>query len=325
MRQFPVWFEREVIPELVESIDPAIDRLGPGTADDPFFGSASAVGVVASTLVYDEHALDRMPRVEVIARTGIGVERVDIDVATRRGVAVCNTPDAPTVSTAEHTIALMLSVCKNLSDSANRLRSGEPDLYSSHEAIELDGETLGLVGFGRIARRVARASAALGMRVVAFDPYAPSEEVTVERAESLNALLGRSDVVSIHVPLTKESRRMFDAKAFGEMKPGSIFINTARGGLVDQLALLEALDRGTLRAAGLDVTDPDPLPPAHPLLNRSDVLVTPHVGSATHKGKRRIFSTAIRQVMQVLAGQAPDHLVNPEVWDRRHSARQTAS
>ena len=324
MGQFPVWFEREVIPELAGSIDVVIDRLGPGTPDDPLFGSASAVGVVASTLVYDERALDHMPQVEVIARTGIGVDGVDIDVATRRGIAVCNTPDAPTVSTAEHTIALMLAVCKNLSDSANRLRSGESDVYSSHEAIELDGKTLGLVGFGRVARRVAGTAAALEMRVAAFDPYAPSDEVTVQQAESLNALLARSDIVSIHVPLTKENQRMFDARVFGEMRPGSILINTARGGLVDQPALLEALDRGILRAAGLDVTDPEPLPRAHPLLNRSDVLVTPHVASATHEAKSRIFSTAIRQVIQVLRGQRPDHLVNPEVWDRRQSTRQTA-
>jgi phosphoglycerate dehydrogenase-like enzyme len=232
---------------------------------------------------------------------------------------VCNTPDAPTVSTAEHAMALMLSVSKNILESARRLRSGEPDLYTHHQAIELDGKTLGLVGFGRIARRVAIMSAALGMAVVAYDPYLSSESFFIERVDSLHSLLGRSDIVSVHVPLTEESRGMFGSEAFAAMKPGSIFINTARGGLVDQQALIEGIDRGHVRSAGLDVTDPEPLPSGHPLLNCPDVVVTPHVGSGTYEGKRRIFMTAVAEVVAVLRGECPDHMVNPEVWDRRHS------
>ena len=153
MAHFPGWFERDVIPELADTIDRQIDRLGPGTDLDPYSGSEETLGVVASSLVYDNEVMDRMPRVEVIARTGIGVDLVDIDAATKRGVVVCNTPDAPTVSTAEHAMALMFSVSKNILESARRLRSGESDLYARHQAIELDGKTLGLVGFGRIARR----------------------------------------------------------------------------------------------------------------------------------------------------------------------------
>ncbi|MCZ6567509.1 MAG: hydroxyacid dehydrogenase, partial [Actinobacteria bacterium] len=311
--------ERDVIPELADTIDRQIDRLGPGTDLDPYAGSEETLGVVASSLVYDNEVMDRMPRVEVIARTGIGVDLVDIDAATKRGVVVCNTPDAPTVSTAEHAMALMLSVSKNILESARRLRSGESDLYARHQAIELDGKTLGLVGFGRIARRVAILSAALGMAVVAYDPYLSSKSFFIERVDSLHSLLGRSDIVSVHVPLTEESRGMFGSQAFAAMKPGSIFINTARGGLVDQQALIEGIDRGHVRSAGLDVTDPEPLPSGHPLLNRPDVVVTPHVGSGTYEGKRRIFMTAVAEVVAVLRGERPDHMVNPEVWDRRHS------
>ncbi|MCZ6506293.1 MAG: NAD(P)-dependent oxidoreductase, partial [Actinobacteria bacterium] len=125
--------------------------------------------------------------------------------------------------------------------------------------------------------------------------------------------------VSVHVPLTDESRGLFEAETFAAMKPGSIFINTARGGLVDQQALIEAIDRGHVRSAGLDVTDPEPLPSGHLLLDHPDVLVTPHVGSGTHEGKRRIFLTAVGEVVAVLRGERPDHMVNPEVWDRRHT------
>jgi len=319
MAHFPVWFERDVIPELAEAIDRQIDRLGPGTDLDPYSGSKETLGVVASTLVYDDEVMDRMPRVEVIARTGIGVDLVDVDAATKRGVVVCNTPDAPTVSTAEHAVALMLSVSKDIIESARRLRSGESDLYARHQAIELDGKTLGLVGFGRIARRVAIMSAAMGMAVVAYDPYVSSESFFIERVDSLHSLLGRSDIVSVHVPLADESRGMFEAEAFAAMKPGSIFINTARGGLVDQQALIEAIDRGHVRSAGLDVTDPEPLPSGHLLLDHPDVLVTPHVGSGTYEGKRRIFLTAVGEVVAVLRGERPAHMVNPEVWDRRQT------
>ena len=319
MAQFPVWFERDVLQALADAIDPQIDRLGPGTDFDPYSGSREALGVVASSLVYDDEVMDRMPRVEVIARTGIGLELVDIDAATKLGVVVCNTPDAPTVSTAEHTVGLMLAVSKNIVESARRLRAAESDLYALHQAIELDGKTLGLVGFGRVARRVALTSASLGMTVAAYDPYVSGESFFIERVDSLRSLLGRSDIVSVHVPLTQESRGMFDSEAFAAMKLGSIFINTARGGLVDQHALLDAIDRGHVRSAGLDVTDPEPLPPAHPLLNHRDVVVTPHVGSGTYEGKARILLTAVGEVVAVLRGERPDHMVNPEVWDRRRT------
>jgi D-3-phosphoglycerate dehydrogenase len=142
----------------------------------------------------------------------------------------------------------------------------------------------------------------------------------VDRAETLDALLGAADVVSVHVPLTDESRGMFGAARFAAMKPGSVFINTARGGLVDQDALHGALDAGHLFGAGLDVTLPEPLPAGHPLLHRDDVVVTPHVASATGDGKTRIFRVAVEQAMAVVEGRRPEHLVNPEVWERIASA-----
>lgn len=312
----PVWFERPIPPELVAEVAGSVTILGPSTADDPHAGLAAARAAVASTLRYDAALMDRAPDLRVIARTGIGYDLVDVAEATRRGIAVCNTPDAPTISTAEFAVTLLLLVAKNVRRAESDLRRGVGGYYARHTAIELDGKVLGLVGFGRIARRVGRACEALGMRVAAYDPYLPPEAFPsdVARAESLERLLGEADVVSVHVPLTDATRGMFGREQFGWMKPGAVFVNTARGGLVDGGALIAALDEGRLFGAGLDVTDPEPLPVDHPLLLRDDVVVTPHIASATADARARIFRAAFEQVVDALAGRRPAHLVNPEAW-----------
>lgn len=315
-----VWFEREILPDLVESVVAQASILGPAgaTPDDPYRALPTAMGIVASTHRYDAALMDMAPRLRVISRTGIGYEKVDIAAATARGVAICNTPDAPTVSTAEHTVTLLMMVAKNVKRSEAELRGGGTDFYARHVGIELDGLTIGLLGFGRIARKVATIVGGLNMKVAAYDPFidVAAFPPLVTRCMTIEDLLARSDVVSIHIPLTDDSAGMFDSAIIGAMKPGSILINTARGGIVDAKALQAALDSGHLYGAGLDVTDPEPLPPGHPLLDRSDVVVTPHVGAGTANAKRRIFGSAFRQVMQVLNGQRPSHLINPEVWDR---------
>ncbi len=312
-----VWFEREILPDLVPMVTAAATIRGPASVDpdDPYRDLPTAQGIVASQHVYDAALMDRAPLLRVIARTGIGYEKVDLVAATARGIAVCNAPAGPTVSTAEHTITLMLMVAKNVKLSEQELRGGGADFYARHTGIELEGLTLGLVGYGRIARNVARMAAGIGMKVAAYDPYLDAPSFTdAARAESLDELVALADVVSIHVPLTDENRGLFDAARLATMKPESILINTARGGLVDLAALEAALDEGQLFGAGLDVTDPEPLPPEHSLLARTDVVVTPHVAAGTAGAKRRIFRSAFEQVMQVLSGTQPPHLVNPEVW-----------
>jgi phosphoglycerate dehydrogenase-like enzyme len=287
--------------------------LAPGPPGDPLSSAAGADGIVASSLVdYDAAAFDRTPRLRVIARTGIGVDRIDVPEATRRRIVVCNAPDAPTQSTAEHTLALLLAVAKRLKWAENRLRAGAGDSFAAHDAIELAGRTIGLVGFGRIGRRVAALARGIGMRAVAFDPNIDIPAAEADAAESLGDLLGSCDVVSLHVPLTPETRHLVDRRALQVMRPGALLLNAARGGLVDHEALLEALESGRLGGAGLDVTEPEPLPPDHPLLGRDDVVVTPHVAAATREGKRRLTVTAIREALAVLEGRRPEHPVNPE-------------
>ena len=313
-----VWFERPVLPGLAEDVLGRCQALGPADAkpgDDPLADLVDAQGIVAGAMHYDGSLMDQAPELRVIARTGIGVDCVDLDAATARGIAVCNAPDGPTLSTAEHTVTLLLMVAKKVKQSERVvLDPVGSDLFADHEGIELDDKTLGLVGFGRIAKRVAGVAASLGMHVQAFDPFLDSFGEAI-RMKSLDRLLQSSDVVSVHVPLSDENRLMFGPEQFAAMKEGAIFINTARGGLVDQEALLAALDSGRLLGAGLDVTDPEPLPPGHALLGRDDVVVTPHVASATAEAKRRMLETAFGQVLQVLKAERPANLVNPEVWD----------
>ena len=311
-----VWFERAIPPGLEAETAARVTILGPATAQDPYAGLATASGALASVYRYDAALMDRAPELRVIARTGIGYDAVDVAEASRRGIAVTNTPDAPTVSTAEHAVTLILMVAKGVKRSEAELRAGVGDYYARHRAIELDGKTLGLIGFGRIARRVARACHALGMQVTAYDPMLADDAFgpDVARAATVHEVIAGADVVSLHAPLTDETRGLIGAAELGRMQRGAILINTARGGLVDGDALLVALDSGHLAGAGLDVTDPEPLPVGHPLLGRDDVVVTPHVASGTAESKIRIFRVALDQAVAVLEGRRPDHLVNPEVW-----------
>lgn len=315
-------------------VPPSVVMLGPSQAnggqdggqddvngdgpDDLHAGIWTAGAAIAARIPYDDQLFDRAPELVAVCRSGIGCDTIDFDAANRRGVAVCNVPDGPTVPTAEHSLALIMTVAKQVIPSASRLRSATGGYYRSHAALELDVKMLGLVGFGRIARRVAAYGAALGMKPIAYDPFLPADAFPedVARATSLDELLAASDVVSVHVPMTSENARMFNADRFANMKSGAVFVNAARGGLVDQDALMAALDNGHLLGAGLDVTDPEPLDPGHPLLHHPKVIVTPHVASATDEARARMFGSAVNQALMVMDGKKPPHLVNPEVWDK---------
>ncbi len=319
-KRFQVWFERQVLPELEDKVTARVTMLGPASATpaNPFSAVGEAEGIVAGAQPYGADVMDRAPRLRVIARTGIGYETVDVEAATARGIAVCNAPAGPTISAAEQAITLMLMVAKNVKKSEAALRNGESNIFAHHVGLELDGKVLGLVGYGRIARHVARIATGIGMRIHAFDPYLDDEAFPAGiRVPTLKDLLSEADVISVHVPMTPENKELFGTDAFTSMKRGAIFVNTSRGGLVDQAALIDSLDGGHLFGAGLDVTVPEPLPADHAFLHRNDVVVTPHVGGGTVEAKRKNFSIAFDQLILLLDGKRPAHLVNPEVLDRR--------
>jgi D-3-phosphoglycerate dehydrogenase len=317
---FTVWFERQPPPVYARLLDGIGEIVGPSTQGESNqladIGDADAI-IASSRLLYDGATMDRAPRLRVISRTGIGLDNISVDDATARAIAVCNVPDGPTTSAAEHTYTLLFAVAKRLKPAERALREGRTDYFNAYEGIELNGLTLGLVGLGQIGSRVAQFGRVLGMNVTAYDPFvdaATFSSLGVRRQESLAALLGEADVVSLHAPLTPETRQLIDAVRLHQMKPRAILINTARGSLVDEQALFEALEEGHLAGAGLDVFDPEPPAGTNVLLGRDDVVATPHVASATGASKDRLCRSAIAQALQVLRGERPQHLVNAAVW-----------
>jgi len=316
-----IWFERALPPEYADLLDGVAVSIGSASEnlEAPFGSISEAQAIIAGgSFNYDAAVMDRAPQLRVIARTGIGLDNISLSAATARGVAVCNAPDAPTISTAEHTIALMFAVAKQLKWIDRALgQAAKQDYFNDYNGLELYGRRLGLIGLGRIGSRVGELALGLGMKVSGFDPFISAERAAqrgFELVQELETLLGQVDVVSLHVPLLPETRGMIDAARLAQMKQGAILINAARGGLVDEKALLAALEKGRLRGAGLDVFESEPPSPDHPLLARADVIATPHIAAATGASKDRLWRVAIGQALQVLGGERPAHLVNPEVW-----------
>ena len=295
--QLPILYFDHPFPEAYRDlIEGRAVAVGPDYAD---LATAHAV-LAGAKRSWDAEAFALGGALKVISRIGIGYDNVDVADATAAGVIVCNAPDAPSVSTAEHALMLMLAIVKNLPAQTERARQGLPGAAVG-TALELDGSVLGLVGYGRIARRVGIAATALGMSVLAYDPYINDAEGC--RLVGLDEVFAGSDVISLHAPAVAETRHMINADSLAAMKHGVYLVNCARGGLVDQEALLEALESGRVAGAGLDVTDPEPLPEGHPLLQHPRVIVTPHVASATVAGRRRLYEHAIDNALNVLAGR----------------------
>jgi D-3-phosphoglycerate dehydrogenase / 2-oxoglutarate reductase len=282
--------------------------VGPDDADIPGADAAIAGG----RRRWDASVFSACPRLRVVSRSGVGYDNVDLPDAAAAGVVVCYAPNAPTVSTAEHTMALMLAVTKQLPVLQAQATAGLPGATTA-SSLELEGATLGIVGLGRIAARVAIGAQGLGMTVVAYDPFIQESPVPGVELVTLDAMLALADVVSLHAPALPSTERLINADTLARMKPGSYLVNCARGVLVDHDALLDALERGHLAGAGLDVTDPEPLPVGHPLLGRDDVIVTPHVASGTSAGRRRLYEHAIDNALAVLRGDPATTVAAPSI------------
>ena len=265
----------------------------------------------------DGALLDACPEVRVVANMAVGYDNVDVDAATARGVLITNTPGVLTETTADLAFALLLAAARRLAEGERAVREGTWGAWNPTWLLgrEVTGATLGIVGPGRIGAAVAHRARAFDMRVL----YHGRREVPAFEGERVpfDALLRESDFVSVHVALTPETERMFGEQEFALMKPTAILVNTARGGVVDQLALARALEAGAIGGAALDVMTPEPLPPSDPLLRAPNLLVAPHVGSATAATRERMAMLAVDGLLAGLAGERPQHLVNPEAWERR--------
>jgi phosphoglycerate dehydrogenase-like enzyme len=267
-----------------------------------------AVAAIVSTDPFDARVLAAARGLRVIARVGVGTDSIDLDAAARHGVAVCTTPGANTETTADHTLALMLAALRRLPEHDRAVRAGAWERTGPALAGELDGATVGLVGYGAIGRAVRRRLTGFGARVLACDPAGAEDDVELAGLEDL---LRASDVVSLHAPLTPATRGLLDRERLALLRPHAVLVNTARGGLVDEDALADALARGALRAAALDVLTREPPETRARLLALPNVVVTPHVAGLSERSVREMTRRATDAVLAVLAGREPPGLVRP--------------
>ncbi len=303
---------------VADPIDPAaVDRLraGPCRVDDASAAPAELPGrlaeawgvIVRSRTKVTAALLAGAPRLQLIARAGVGVDNVDLAAARARGIRVVNTPTAATASVAELTIALYLDLIRGLFPAIQATKSGQ--WVRGTSGRELAGKTVGFVGYGRIAREVARRLEPFGARAIAYDPFVPrSGDATTMR--SLDELLSEADLVSLHAALTPENHHLLNAARLGRLRPTAYLVNVARGALVDESALLDALQHGRLAGAALDVFETEP-PTRAELLAHPKVLATPHVGASTEEAQARAGSQVVDEVLRALRGEPLTSLVAP--------------
>ncbi len=275
--------------------------------------------IVRSATKVDREMIESAPRLRVVGRAGIGVDNIDLDAATERGVLVVNAPHANTISAAEHTLALMLAQARNIPRADATLRAGIWD-RKSFKGVELHGKTLGVVGLGRIGTLVAQRALAFGMRLVAYDPYVGDERARRLGVElmDLDRLLAEADFITIHLPKTPDTEGLFDAAAFAKMKHGVRIVNASRGGIVDEAALVEAIRTGRVAGAALDVFAHEPLTES-PLFELPQVVLTPHLGASTTEAQDKAGIHVAEAVKAALAGELVMSAVNidlgPDVPD----------
>ncbi len=280
-----------------------------------------AVGVLSLlTEQVDGDLLDRHPSIRVVSNFAVGYDNVDVEAATARNVAVCNTPGVLTQATAEFAFTLLVSAARRVVEAARYVQDGNWQTWGPRLLLGQDiaGATLGIVGFGRIGKELARMASGFNMRILANDAYEDSKAAAEFGVTyvPLDDLLREADFVSLHVALTPETEQLIGARELGLMKKTAVLINAARGPVVDTEALVAALRGGEIFAAGLDVTDPEPLPADHPLVSLPNCIVVPHIASATVTTRDAMAELAANNLIDVLNGKMPEVIVNPDVLSR---------
>jgi D-3-phosphoglycerate dehydrogenase len=312
---------------LAQRPDVLLDRLENESPDDiatPVLNQAHVYQIGASRQVIAPHfqvadaLLERTPNLVAGSSNGAGYDTVDVDACTRQGIAVVNQSGGNKEGVAEHALAMMLTLSKRIIETDRRMRAGPDIPRNQYIGRELLNRTVGVIGIGNVGGRVAELCRGLfKMRVLAYDPYLTAAQVAArgaEKVEHLDDLLRAADFVSVHCPLTRESRGMMGAAQFALMRPDAWFVTTARGFIHDEQALAEALAGGKIAGAGLDVWEDEPPPHDHPLLKFDNVLVSPHTAGATEESRENMARFAAEQVLEILDGKRPPRLVNPEVW-----------
>ncbi len=332
--RFNFWYHPSMAERLAREPDIELQTCQVEGDDDAAWSALADASVYQISSAKDElrpcwfanpQLLARAPKLLCVSATGAGCDTIDIPACTAAGVLVVNQAGANAQSVAEHAVGAMLDVSRRISESDRLLRQTRGFSREDLMGHEVSGKVLGLVGIGNIGRKVARMAAAFDMLVLATDPYLSTEEIASRGAKSvpLDELLARSDFVSLHCPRDASTMKMIDARAFATMKPGAVFVSTARGGIHDETALTEALSTGHLRGAALDVWDVEPPPLDHPLLQLPNVVATYHTSGVTPEARSRMGSYAADQIVGLLRGQLPPRLLNPEALPRFTDRFQT--
>ena len=281
--------------------------------DDMIRAIRDVDAVLARIATISKAVIDAAPRLKIVSRHGVGVDSVDVAECTRQGILVTTTGDANSQAVAEHTFACLLSAVRMVPAADRTVKSGRWD-HDAFTGTELYGKTLGLVGIGRIGARVARQAKAFDMQVIAYDPYASpaaAEQLGASLVD-LETLLRRADFVSLHAPRTPETVDLIGKAQLDMMKPSAMLVNTARGGIVNEEALYEALSEHRIAGAALDAFTIEPLPSGHPLTTLDNVICTPHIGTQTEEALARMSARSAENILSVLAGDKPRDCVNPE-------------
>lgn len=285
-------------------------------------------GMLGSNQVpVDNALLDSCPNLKVVANNGVGYDNVDIPYATKRGILVCNTPGVLSGAVADLTFALLLSLARHLRVNDHHVRSGGWSVSPGHVGLDVRGKTLGVIGMGRIGRVVAKTAQGFDMRVLYYDPVRAPDVEEAGRAEyrDRDDVFRLADFLTVHCFLDATTRHHISTREFGLMKPSAYLINTSRGPVIDQDALVEALQAGTIAGAGLDVMEVEPLEPAHRLCTLENVILLPHIGSGTTETRLAMIELAARNLIAAVTGGTPEAMVNPEVLqsEGRQSGVQT--
>ena len=299
------------IEQLAEIADVVNDEASSREALFDVVSDADAILVDSAHI--DDEVMAAAKSLKVIAGYGVGVDQIDVEAAVRRGIAVCNSPEAMSNEVAEHAIGLLFALARQsqFSDADVRLRHTWDPFSPSYRPILLRGKKLAIVGFGRTGSRTGRIAAGIGMKLLVYDPYIDParlgipDDWDIHFGASLQEVVGEADAVILHVPLTDETRRMINAEALGSFKPGNLLINVSRGGVIDQAALHGALKNGRLAGAALDVFDPEPPSWDEPLLKLPNLIATPHMAWRSESSGRRMQTDASSEVRRILLGETP--------------------
>jgi D-3-phosphoglycerate dehydrogenase len=309
------WKDLEIERAILSRVDANLLVSQTGAEDELTALAPAADGILTCWKAVTARVIQAAPECVAIGRYGIGLDNIDVAEATRHGIVVTNVPSYCVEEVSDHALALLISLARKVTFYDRAIKSGVYDLQAGTPLFRVRGRILGIVGFGKIGRALFHKARGLGLKVIVFDPYVDRASLSGFEVEVVDfpGLLERSDFISIHVPLTPETRGLFNLAALRQMKPHAFLINTSRGHLIDAEALREALDKGIIAGAGLDVLPVEPPAPGDPLVGHPRTIITPHAAFDSEESLIELRETAAKQMAAVLSGTRPENIVNREV------------